>query len=101
MTHPSATFWALPKKRIASEIDRCSDAIEKATGSKPSLFRAPVGMKNPFVHPLLDARGLRLIGWSARGFDGVRSMPEDAALRIMKSVRPGAIILAHEGRVRE
>lgn len=98
-THPSATFWCLPPKRIAAEIDRCNDAIERVTGSKPSLFRAPVGMKNPFVHPLLAARRMRLIGWSARGYDGVKTTPEAAARRIMKRVEPGTIILAHEGRI--
>ncbi len=97
-THPSATFWGLPPRRIASEIDRCSDAIERATGARPTLFRAPVGMKNPFVHPLLDERGMRLIGWSARGYDGVKTAPELAVQRIMRNVEPGTIILAHEGR---
>lgn len=98
-THPSATFWCLLPKRIAAEIDRCNDAIEQATGSRPSLFRSPVGMKNPFVHPLLATRGMRLIGWSARGYDGVRTTPEVAVRRIMKRVEPGTIILAHEGRI--
>lgn len=97
-THPSAVFWCLLPKQIASEIDRCNDAIEKATGSRPSLFRAPVGMKNLFVHPLLAERQMRLIGWSARGYDGVRTKPEAAARRILRRVEPGTIILAHEGR---
>ncbi len=98
-THPSATFWCLLPNRIAAEIDRCNGAIEKATGNRPSLFRAPVGMKNPFVHPLLTRRGMLLVGWSARGFDGVNTKPDVAAERILRNLEPGAIILAHEGRV--
>src|SRR5207253_4170248 len=42
-----------------------------------SYFRAPVGMKNPAVHPLLASRAMLLIGWTARGFDTVRARSEE------------------------
>ncbi|MEO8215843.1 MAG: polysaccharide deacetylase family protein [Acidobacteriota bacterium] len=99
-THPSGSFWCLPKSRIAAEIDNCNRAIAELS-SEPSrvpLFRAPVGFKNPFVHPLLQSREMTLIGWSARGFDGVRTDRESIVRRIVRDVRPGSIILAHEGR---
>ena len=98
MTHPSGTFWCLPPPLIAAEIDRCSAEIERATGQRTSLFRAPVGMKNPFVHPHLRRRGMKLIGWSSRGFDGIRTDTKAVVEAILKDVRPGAVILAHEGR---
>ncbi|HXI13624.1 MAG TPA: polysaccharide deacetylase family protein [Thermoanaerobaculia bacterium] len=98
-THPSATFWCLPPGRIADEIDGCSESITGATGREVSLFRAPIGHKNPFVHPMLSKRNMTLIGWSARGFDAVASSPERSAAMILKNVRPGAIILLHEGHM--
>ena len=88
-THPSATFWCLPPAAIAREIDG---------GVTSKWFRAPVGMKNPFVHPALRRRGMRLIGWSARGFDGVRADVESVVHRIVPRVFPGAIVLLHQGR---
>lgn len=89
-THPSATFWCLPSKRIAEEIDRCF---------VPSrYFRAVAGMKNLFVHPALARRGLELVGWTVRGLDTVSQDAEAVAARIMRGVRPGAIVLLHEGR---
>jgi peptidoglycan-N-acetylglucosamine deacetylase len=91
-THPSATFWCLPSPPIAEEIDQCNAVL-----STPRDFRAPVGMKNPAVHPLLAARDMRLIGWSVRGFDSVRSNPDQVAARIMSRVAPGAIIVMHQG----
>lgn len=97
-SHPSGSFWFLGPDRIASEVDRSQDAITEATGAAPRRFRAPVGMKNPFVHPILESRKLHLVGWSARGFDGVGFDPRTAASSIMKDVTPGAIILLHEGR---
>jgi peptidoglycan-N-acetylglucosamine deacetylase len=98
-THPSATFWCLGSGRIAAEIDSCGNAIASALAARPRLFRAPVGMKNPFVHPLLAKRQLRLIGWSARGFDGVLLDPQTVAERVLEGVTPGAILLMHQGRI--
>jgi len=88
-SHPSGTFWCLGPRAIEREID----------GGVPSrLFRAPVGMKNPFVHPALAKRGMRLIGWSARGFDATVSDVDRVASRIVPRLAPGAIVVVHQGR---
>jgi peptidoglycan/xylan/chitin deacetylase (PgdA/CDA1 family) len=88
-THPSGTFWCLPPRAIAREIDG---------GVSAKWFRAPVGMKNPFVHPALHRRGMRLIGWSVRGFDSVGDDIERVVRRIVPRVFPGAIVVLHQGR---
>ena len=43
---------------------------------------------------------MKLIGWSARGFDGLLYNTEAMAKSgiCVKSIQPGAIILLHEGR---
>lgn len=99
-THPSASFWCLPKNRIRDQIDLCSETLQGISGAAPALFRTPVGMKNLFVHPLLDERRMRLVAWSARGFDGVVTNPEKVSARILAAVVPGTIILMHQGRSR-
>lgn len=97
-THPAGSFWCSRPGRIASEIDGCSRALQRATGNAVTWFRAPVGMKNPAVHPALARRGMRLIGWTARGFDAVLTDPDEIAKRILPEVVPGAIIVLHQGR---
>ena len=97
-THPSGSFWCSPPARISREIDGCNRAIASIAGSQPRWFRAPVGMKNFFVHPALKRRGMRLIGWTARGFDAVRSDHREVLSRILPHLRPGAIIVLHQGR---
>lgn len=97
-THPSGTFWCLLPGHIAREIDQCNSTLERIAGRMPVWFRAPVGMKNPAVHPLLRARGMRLIGWSARGFDATMSDADGVLARLLPEVRPGAIIVLHQGR---
>lgn len=88
-SHPSGTFWCLGPRAIEREIER---------GVPSPLFRAPVGMKNPFVHPALAKRGMRLIGWSARGFDATVSNFDRVVPRIVSRLEPGAIIVMHQGR---
>lgn len=97
-THPSASFWCLLPGRVAHEIDTCSDALAAVTGSMPRWFRAPVGHKNPAVHPALERRGMRLIGWTARGFDAVVSDAAQIVARILPKIEPGAIVVLHQGR---
>jgi peptidoglycan/xylan/chitin deacetylase (PgdA/CDA1 family) len=92
-THPSGSFWCLGPRSVAAQIDRCAAAIPATP-----WFRAPVGMKNPFVHPHLARRGLRLIGWSVRGFDATRDDENAVVRRIVARVTNGAIVVMHQGR---
>ena len=97
-THPSGRFWCSLPGRIGAEIDGCNRVIAAITGAQPRWFRAPVGQTNPFVHPALDRRRMRVIGWTARGFDAVLSNVDEILRRIVPDVRPGAIIVLHQGR---
>ena len=95
-THPSRTFWCASAQRIRREIDRCAETL-RSTPERPAIFfRAPAGMKNPFVHPALVRRGLALIGWTVRGLDTAARDPNRVADRIEKRACPGAIIVLHE-----
>src|SRR2546426_2225656 len=96
LTHPSASFWCALPSRIFAEIDGCNDVISRQRHASHSFFRAPAGLKNFFVHRALRRRGMWLIGWTARGFDTSRRDPYQVAARILKSVRPGTIVLLHE-----
>jgi peptidoglycan/xylan/chitin deacetylase (PgdA/CDA1 family) len=96
-SHPSATFWCLSPSRVAREVTKANDAIRNVSGGAPRLFRAPVGMKNPAVHPVLERADMRLIGWSARAFDTQTADVEAIAARVLRGLKPGAIILMHQG----
>jgi peptidoglycan/xylan/chitin deacetylase (PgdA/CDA1 family) len=102
-SHPIRSFWIALSSRLQDEIDRCSAALQQVSPleTPPSHFRAPVGMTNYFLPPLLKQRNLRLIGWSARGYDTMESDPEKIVGRILKTISPGTIILLHEGHHQE
>ena len=95
--HPSTTFWCASASKIKREIDRCAETLRTTPERPATYFRAPAGMKNPFVHPALARRGMVLIGWTARGLDTVQRDAARVAQRIEKGTTPGAIILLHEG----
>jgi peptidoglycan/xylan/chitin deacetylase (PgdA/CDA1 family) len=97
-THPSGAFWCLPPRALETEIDSCSAALETRAGVRSRLFRAPVGMKNPFVHPILARRGITLVGWSVRGFDSFGNDVQRVVRRIVPRVRAGSIVVMHQGR---
>lgn len=97
-THPAANFWAASPGRAESEISLCNATLLAATGRSPSLFRVPVGLANPFVHAAAERSGLQMVGWSASGFDGVFHQPAKVVERILRGLRPGGVVLIHEGR---
>ncbi len=96
-THPAALFWSLPSRAARREIEQGVASIREVTGISPAWFRAPVGMANYFVHRIIGQRKMRLIGWSARGFDSVARDASTVVEKILRDIRPGAIVLLHDG----
>lgn len=96
-SHPQAWFWALGPRRMAAEIDAAQQTLASLAGSPPRWFRSVVGMTNPFAAAPLRRHGLARVAWSARGFDGVDCDPDKVVARILRDLRPGAIVLLHEG----
>ncbi|MGI9088952.1 MAG: polysaccharide deacetylase family protein, partial [Chthoniobacterales bacterium] len=95
--HPSGSFWCASPAKIQREIALGAEPL-RTTPERPALFfRAPAGIRNPFVQPALKARGLKLVGWTVRGLDTVKSDAVAVADRIERRAKPGAIILLHEG----
>ncbi|MFT3897726.1 MAG: polysaccharide deacetylase family protein [Thermomonas sp.] len=96
-SHPAGTFWLLGPKRMRGEIERTQEILRGITGVAPRWFRAVVGMANPFVSAPLRDLGLARVAWCARGFDAVAADPGAVVARIERGLRPGAIVLLHEG----
>lgn len=95
--HPQARFWRLGPRQLAREIGQCQKVLAGLAGAPPRWYRSVVGMTNPFVAAELQRHGLTRVGWSARGFDGVVCRTDEVVARIVRDLRPGAIVLLHEG----
>ena len=94
--HAVGRFWALGPGAARREIGACSAALRAAAGVEPLGFRAPVGMANGFVHRAARQFGLPVIGWQARGYDGLDRDPARVTARLLARVSPGAILLLHQ-----
>ena len=95
--HQKFHFWRLGPDQLVREIDDFAETAARAGLPVSKLFRAPAGMKNPFLHPILAARDLHLIGWSSRAYDTQLRDSDQIVERITRSLSPGCIILLHEG----
>lgn len=83
-----------------SDLEKGIRAIEKATGVRPTLFRPPIGHTNPQTARVLSDLGLRTVGWSVSGRDGVSADPRAVASRVTSGLRDGAIVLLHDASER-
>lgn len=95
-THPLATFWCASPARVARELDATSEILQQS-GVKPTRFRPPAGIRNLWLAQALRRRGLTCIGWSARGLERCQTEADAVATRVMRGLRPGSILLLHEG----
>ncbi len=95
-THPQASFWCASPWRIRREIEDCQKTIMEITGIRPRWFRAPVGHRNLFTHPIATTLGLRVMAWNRRGFDAIEKNPQNVLARILPHLRAGDIVLLHE-----
>ncbi|KAF1687156.1 acetyl xylan esterase [Pseudoxanthomonas broegbernensis] len=96
-THPQSRFWALGPRAMGREIAHAQQALAQIAGAPPRWFRSVVGMTNPFVSASLRRHGLVRVAWCARGYDAVDADPGKVLRRIGRGLRPGAIVLLHEG----
>jgi peptidoglycan/xylan/chitin deacetylase (PgdA/CDA1 family) len=96
LSHPQASFWRAGPWRTRREIAECQRVIEDATGTRPRWFRAPVGHRNFFTHPIARALGLEIMAWNRRGFDAVETNADKVLARILPDLSPGDIVLLHE-----
>jgi peptidoglycan/xylan/chitin deacetylase (PgdA/CDA1 family) len=88
-----AAMPGLSLRRMAEELDRTLAVVGRAR-----LVRPPYGWKDRRLFRLAAERNLTVAGWSARGGDWRRARsPEAIAGRILRRMRPGAVVLLHDG----
>lgn len=79
------------------ELTLAQDALTKVTAVRPRFFRAPFGLRNPLLDPVLARLGLHLVSWTRRGFDTRDSNPAAVARKVLRGLKAGDILLLHDG----
>lgn len=87
---------------VARDIRRTQDAVERACGVRPILFRPPIGYVTPRTALGAARAGVRLVAWSARALDGLGKTDVDRVVRRVESrLAPGTIVMLHDASERE
>ena len=88
----------LPALVVQTQIERAARAIERAGAPPPTLFRPPFGQLDATVSRTARRDGLELVLWSVCVERRVDHGPIPAEVAsILSLIRPGSIILAHDG----
>ncbi len=90
-------FSLMGPRRLRDEISRAQETIGTVTGERPLFFRAPAGLRNPFLDPVLLRLDLHLASWTRRGFDTVNRNADVVFGKLVKHLGGGDILLLHDG----
>lgn len=95
--HHQHTFSFLGPNGFTKEIQAAQNTLTSITGQEPKFFRAPAGLRNPFLDGVLNKLNLTLASWSARGFDTKNSNVEQIKSKLIHHLSTGTILLLHDG----
>ena len=95
--HNAHTFPLLGLGGFRREITAAQQALADITGVAPRYFRAPAGLRNPMLDPILHELDLKLVSWTRRAYDTRVLDAERVARRLIKGLAAGDILLLHDG----
>jgi peptidoglycan-N-acetylglucosamine deacetylase len=96
-THNHVKLHLASPRRIRDQLEVAQAAIVWATGIAPHAFRAPHGYRSPFLRGIARELGFTVFGWTFGVFDTARPGSEEIRRRVGRRLRPGAIVLLHDG----
>ena len=90
-------FSLLGQRGFEREIGRAQQLLAELTGTRPHCFRAPAGLRNPFLDRVLHELDLQLVSWTRRGFDTRDGDAQRVLGRLAHKLAAGDILLLHDG----
>ena len=94
-THPHVNNLSYEKN--IEEIEKSNEKIEKITGKRTSLYRAPYGEYNNTVIKAATDKGYYTIQWSLDTLDYTGLTGQEMWGRLEGKISAGDIILTHNG----
>lgn len=92
-THPHLT--QIGKQELVGQIENCSDKVEKLTGIRPTLLRAPYGDYNNTVIETISELKMYAIQWDVDSLDWKDYDAQTIYNRVVSKVGCGSIVLFH------
>ena len=94
--HSTAFGWYGPD-RLRREIGTAQETLARLAGRAPAFFRAPFGVRSPFVDPVLARLGLAYVSWTRRGYDTVDGDATRVLARLAGRLDAGDVLVLHDG----
>ena len=97
-SHPA--FTSLTEAQISEQLQRTEEIALRVCGrSTKPLFRPPFGARDERVRLVVAQEGYVTIYWTVDSWDSVKKgiTPQMITDRVMRLIRPGAIVLMHCG----
>jgi peptidoglycan-N-acetylglucosamine deacetylase len=82
---------------VRRDLTMGTESIMRASGARPKLFRAPHGVRSPWVTPIASSLGQRTVGWSRGVWVSAKPGVERIVRRSVDGARAGRIMLLHDG----
>lgn len=89
-------FDMFSSARMLADLRQMDEAMKKATGLTPRLFRPPYGVTNPNLAKAIRKGNYVPVGWSVRSYDTVIKDDKKLLQRVCKGIKPGAVFLFHD-----
>lgn len=97
MTHPE--MQNLSPRETVMEIKNAGEVLEGITRNKTIYFRPPKGVINAVTLQSIHQQGYTTVLWDVALENKKCKTPGEMARRVIKMVKPGSIILLHDGRL--
>ena len=94
-THPHVNN--LSYEQNIEEIEKSNDKIEKITGTRTKIYRAPYGEYKNTVIQAANDKGYYTIQWNLDTLDYTGLTGEEMWSRLDEKIKAGDIILSHNG----
>ncbi len=79
-------------------IEKSEEVLQDYGVTSSVGFRPPVGIHTPELHWALNQLEMPLILWNVRFYDAVFSWTQARAIKSLKNIVPGSILLLHDSR---
>ncbi len=92
----SGFFGLYGPAALRRDIGAAQSVLGGITGRVPRFFRAPMGIRNPLLDPVMARLGLHYVSWTRRGFDTISRDPAVVLERLSDGLAAGDILLLHD-----
>lgn len=79
------------------ELETTQEAFKRTLGVCPALYRPPHGSHTPFMAKVVSDHGMTMVTWDVSAADWATRDGDLVARRVLDKVKPGSIILLHDG----